>query len=277
MRGYFTVSNEERNSILNQHSSFYNGFSTGNVPSTPQPLRQDNGPRDTNGITINNKGNVGHYKNHKINESKKTELSELDFSPKFGDEREDYSDMLSSRETEVAPERVKEPKVKPERMNPYKPQHEPAPKAGFEDDMDVDFPTEFGDEVEDYINLMSDEDFSYSDDAYDEDLESISGMFDDDIFAYDPEVKPAEPKVKPSTKPERMNPYKPQHEPAPKAEYEIFLNEIEMVCECGGSVSEGICEQCGGLYEEVDTDIREQFMKEKKRIQEMFNRFKKFN
>jgi len=69
MRGYSTISDEERNSILQQHSSFYNGYAVGNVPNEPQPLRVDKGASDPNGITVDNKGNVKTYQNHKINES----------------------------------------------------------------------------------------------------------------------------------------------------------------------------------------------------------------
>ena len=58
MRGYSTISDEERNSILQQHSSFYNGYAVGNVPNEPQPLRVGKGPSDPNGITVDNKGNV---------------------------------------------------------------------------------------------------------------------------------------------------------------------------------------------------------------------------
>ena len=41
MRNYMTISDEEKNSILQNHSAFYNGYATGNVPSNLQPLRVD--------------------------------------------------------------------------------------------------------------------------------------------------------------------------------------------------------------------------------------------
>jgi len=40
---------------------------------------------------------------------------------------------------------------------------------------------------------------------------------------------------------------------------------------------EGECMECGGMYEEVDEDLRESFIKEKNKISEMFDRFKRFN
>lgn len=78
MRGYSTISDEERNSILQQHSSFYNGYAVGNVPNEPQPLRVDNGASDLNGVTVDNKGNVKTYQNHKINEAIETNEIEAD-------------------------------------------------------------------------------------------------------------------------------------------------------------------------------------------------------
>ena len=69
MRNYMTISDEEKNSILQSHSTFYNGYATGNVPSNLQPLRVDNSIKDDAGITVDNKGNVKTYRNHKVNES----------------------------------------------------------------------------------------------------------------------------------------------------------------------------------------------------------------
>jgi hypothetical protein len=86
MRGYFTMSEDEKNSILQQHSGFYNGYSTGNVPSTPQPLKIDKGPTDTQGITVNNKGSVGIYKNHLVNEQKINKKSNSEYDNKFDED-----------------------------------------------------------------------------------------------------------------------------------------------------------------------------------------------
>lgn len=78
MRGYTMISDEEKNSILQQHSSFYNGYAVGNVPNEPQPLRVSKGASDPNGITVDNKGNVKTYQNYKINESVITEKKKED-------------------------------------------------------------------------------------------------------------------------------------------------------------------------------------------------------
>ena len=81
MRNYMTISDEERNSILQNHSSFYNGYATGNVPSNLQPLTVDNSIKDDGGITVDNQGNVKTYRNHNVNESKvesKKETNEME-------------------------------------------------------------------------------------------------------------------------------------------------------------------------------------------------------
>ena len=69
MRNYMTISDEEKNSILQNHSAFYNGYATGNVPSNLQPLRVDNSIKDSGGVTVDNQGNVKTYTNHNVNEA----------------------------------------------------------------------------------------------------------------------------------------------------------------------------------------------------------------
>jgi len=70
MRGYSIMSDEERQSILSQHKTFYNGYQVQNVPSSYQPLEEKSFANDQGGITVNNKGEVSSYKNFGINESR---------------------------------------------------------------------------------------------------------------------------------------------------------------------------------------------------------------
>jgi hypothetical protein len=221
MRGYMTISDEDKNNILQQHSTFYNGYSTGNVPSGPKPLKQDNGPKDTMGINVNNRGEVSTYKNHLVNEQK------LDFPPKFGDEREDYSSLMGN------------------------------------DNEDIDFSPEFGDEEEDY---------SYTKDSYGLDVDSIIDMFNGGIDSdYGDDVPPYEFEDE-----EEMNIDLYEEEQCEGCSSEV--SEGEEVCEqCGGEMKEGECMECGTMYESMDEDLKESFLKEKQRISEMFDRFKKFN
>lgn len=78
MRNPIQISNKEKESIRNSHSSFYNGYATGNIPSNLQPLRVDNSVKDHNGITVDNKGNVKQYTNHRVNEEQANDMDVSD-------------------------------------------------------------------------------------------------------------------------------------------------------------------------------------------------------
>ncbi len=68
MRGYSIMSDDERQSILKQHQTVYDGYATGNVPSNMTPLTVYDPAGDKEGVTVDNKGNVKTYTNHSINE-----------------------------------------------------------------------------------------------------------------------------------------------------------------------------------------------------------------
>lgn len=217
MRGYMTISDEDKDSILQQHSTFYNGYATGNVPSDPQPLRQDKGHSDVNGITVNNKGVVSQYKNHLVNESEVKEYYTDDM---------DVSDVESAYDFESGG---------PEQF-----------------DGGVDFPPEFGDELSDY---------DYSESSYDDDIDSLSRMFDG-LHDYEDESSAYEFE---------------SDGPMDDELYEEEVVEKETCEQCGSEMREGECVECGSMYEEIDEDLKESFTQEKQRISEMFDRFKKFN
>jgi hypothetical protein len=65
---FFKMTNEEKNSILDQHKSLYDGYVTQNNNSKEQPLYVQDFANDKAGITVNNKGEVGEYRNMRINE-----------------------------------------------------------------------------------------------------------------------------------------------------------------------------------------------------------------
>ena len=153
MRGYSTMSDEERNSILQQHSAFYNGYAIGNIPSGPQPLLQDEGPTDSQGITVNNRGEVSTYKNHLVNESTE-EVKEY-----MADDM-DVSDVEGAYDFESGgPEQ-------------------------FDDEDSVDF------NIEDIMNMIQDVKADFGDDEYDSQIDSYTEkedgkeMYPDEIPAY---------------------------------------------------------------------------------------------
>lgn len=67
---FFKMDREEKENILDQHKSLYDGFVTlYNQPSNTQPLYTQSYANDKGGLVVNNKGNVKLYTNMKINES----------------------------------------------------------------------------------------------------------------------------------------------------------------------------------------------------------------
>jgi len=65
---FFKMTNEERNNILDQHKTVYDGFATQYGQPKEQPLYVQDFANDKGGITVSNKGNVMSYRNMNINE-----------------------------------------------------------------------------------------------------------------------------------------------------------------------------------------------------------------
>ena len=253
MRGYSTMSDEERNSILQQHSAFYNGYAIGNIPSGPQPLLQDEGPTDSQGITVNNRGEVGQYKNHLVNESV---VSEQDKGRLSGDSKEEKPMKDDELSTELPPKNDDFEKLEPLDLG------KDDVKEYAADDMDVSDVEAAYDFESGGPDQFGDEDMTYSDDSYGMDIDSIMSMFDGSIKAdYKDEV--------------------PAYQFDSESAMDVDLYEetkIETCNECGAEMMEGECTECGSsMYEEVDEDLRESFISQKNEIKEMFNRFNKFN
>lgn len=67
---FFNITNEERNNILDKHKEIYDGYVTQYAKPNEQALYTQDFANDKNGITVNNKGEVGEYRNMNINEMK---------------------------------------------------------------------------------------------------------------------------------------------------------------------------------------------------------------
>lgn len=65
---FFNITNEERSNILDKHKEIYDGYVTQYAKPNEQPLYTQDFANDKNGITVNNKGEVGEYRNMNINE-----------------------------------------------------------------------------------------------------------------------------------------------------------------------------------------------------------------
>lgn len=64
-----------------------------------------------------------------------------------------------------------------------------------------------------------------------------------------------------------------------KTMYEEDLLDGETCEACGGEMIEGECLECGSgsMYEEMDDELKESFIEQKDKINEMFNRMSKFS
>jgi len=67
---FFNITKEERENILDKHKEVYDGYVTQYVKPETQELYVQDLANDKNGITINNRGEVGVYRNMNINEMK---------------------------------------------------------------------------------------------------------------------------------------------------------------------------------------------------------------
>jgi len=273
MRGYSTMSDEERNSILQQHSAFYNGYATGNIPSGPQPLLQDEGPSDSQGITVNNRGEVGQYKNHLVNESVVSE-EDKDWIQKVDMDKGSFTEYCGGEVTCDCVEKARKEGGKPEKqaqlflnMNSEKCKSlQEEVKEYAADDMDVsdvesayDFESGGPEQFDDSTTDISD--------SYGMDIDSIMQMFGGEMSAaeYDDVDSDMNQDLDGKEKYSgEMGAYNFNSDGSMDGE---TYEEVE---------EEDVCEGCGETYEDVDEDLMEDFIKQKERIVEMFDRFKKF-
>ena len=84
---FFKMTQAERNNILDQHKTIYDGFATQYGQPKEQPLYVQDFANDKNGITVSNKGDVKSYTNMKINEDV---FSGAKFEPEETFEEEEY-------------------------------------------------------------------------------------------------------------------------------------------------------------------------------------------
>lgn len=83
MRGPIKLSNNEKQDIIRQHSSVYDGYATQNVSSNMYPITVYDDRKDLYGITVTNSNNVKTYQNHKINEITAKPLNYDDIEPAY--------------------------------------------------------------------------------------------------------------------------------------------------------------------------------------------------
>jgi hypothetical protein len=77
------MSDEDRQSILKQHATVYDGYAVGNVPTNMTPLTVYDAAGDKEGVTVDNNGNVKSYRNHNINEITAKPLNYDEIDPAY--------------------------------------------------------------------------------------------------------------------------------------------------------------------------------------------------
>ena len=76
MRYMLNISDEEKQSLLNQHSRPYDGYQTLRFPEPDNRIHTYDPAGDKVGVTVNNKGEVKRYTNVGINESMNSDVAE---------------------------------------------------------------------------------------------------------------------------------------------------------------------------------------------------------
>jgi hypothetical protein len=85
MRGFIGLTSKEKEDILKQHSTPYDGYSVRSQNNNMYPLTVYDNAKDKGGITLDNNNNPGSYRNHKINEiaAKNLHYDEIDPAYEF--------------------------------------------------------------------------------------------------------------------------------------------------------------------------------------------------
>lgn len=149
---FFKMNKEEKDNILDQHKSIYDGFKTNYGMNKEQPLYVQDYANDKGGITVNNQGNVDTYKHMNINESDAFTGAKYlpDVSFDFGGPDENMEEYVSIGERKDM-------------------------IGDGDDDLEHGtFGDDFEDEIidlEDVLEPMDDEEFSFSDLEIDEELQ----------------------------------------------------------------------------------------------------------
>jgi hypothetical protein len=264
------LSNTDKNNILNKHKELYNGYKQVAQPiSNEQPLYVQDFAGDKNGITVNNKGEVSGY-NNKIymRESEEKMCSECGGMMYEGECSEcGYGKMEEETEEGIYDVEDINPKNKfdytdesemdEDHMELYEPM-----ESAFADELDeISGPSPLYSDVKPAFNFKS-EGPNYADGPY-------GGMREDELDEIDLD------------KLEKGKKYKfksPSFEDDLEYEDEPYSNiEDEGEMDTPFSRMRRGHEPEDVEWEDIDDDIKESFITQKNKINEMFNRFKKYN
>lgn len=190
---FFGITKEEKENILNQHKTVYDGYVTQYGQSNEQPLYVQDFANDKNGITVSNKGEVKTYTNMNINESHSgldmigdgdddliNGTVDIDDETNWGDEGIEFISLgLSDDDCHECGGEMEEGWDSPEMKNRY---------DDYSSKDYRDLPKVFGHGMSDYEGTrlidpeMEDDDFEEFNDNYDDDFNYGEDFEDDDDF-----------------------------------------------------------------------------------------------
>jgi hypothetical protein len=301
------LSNTDKNNILNKHKELYNGYKQVAQPiSNEQPLYVQDFAGDKNGITVNNKGEVSGY-NNKIymRESEEKMCSECGGMMYEGECSEcGYGKMEEETEEGIYDVEDINPKNKfdytdesemdEDHMELYEPM-----ESAFADELDeISGPSPLYSDVKPAFNFKS-EGPNYADGPY-------GGMREDEFDEIDLDKleKGKKYKFKSPSFEDDLEYEDEHHYPTGEKHYafkgdkghghlmsgnriEDFMSDIEdepySDIEDEGEMDTPFSKMRRGHepedveWEDIDDDIKESFITQKNKINEMFNRFKKYN
>lgn len=305
MRNYIgigQISSEDKQDILNQHKSLYNGYQTlqPNV-SNKQPLTVYDFAGDKDGFVVNNKGEVKKYTNVGINEQVETkevcdecgsmmmegECTECGWKGDMGEETGHLDDIYNVKDLNN--------KSKFDYVEEQESNSDEIKKIRRKDVIEDLIKNEYGEEiVSQYVDIKDyDDDFNDEEDDKDDDFmfETMKSAWDDEELdendisdsqgIYGDMKKPYDFD---SEGPGKAGPY--QHSESNGETREGFMyddvdednpDDLEQYKD----EWEGIMwdddveyEDLDGGWEEIDEDLKESFTQQKNKITEMMNRMK---
>jgi hypothetical protein len=295
MRGYSIMTDEERQSILKQHATQYDGYAVKQNTSNLTPLTVYDAAGDKEGITVNNVGNVTTYKNFAINENLGSEKilppnpADIEAHQEIEEDINDYSPISYVKKVlngemsiEDAIEETGIPFVTLSRLAKKLTGRSIDIREIESDDTNYD-------EEDPAFNYKSGgpEQFSPTPDdldPYNEDLQAIQNMFD-----YEDIMGNGDTGADMMALQKHMDSeFSGKEDLSGEDKAYDFVSGGGNVDVYGGDLDESegeMCEQCGmkeevcecGMWESVDEDLVESVKKEKERITEMFHRFNKYN
>jgi len=287
------LSNSEKSDILNKHKELYNGYRQVYQPvSNTQDLFVQDFANDKEGLVVNNKGEVKPYTNFGINEQ--TEMSLDEIRPEDLQKGKKYKYKTPSFDDTLDFEDEVDFDDRGEKMFKFK--GEKAKSHLMGDKHIEDFLSDFDDEMEEGIYDVEDldpsEKFDYVEEKSFEPMESaFSDENLDEITGPSPLYSEVDPpyEFKSDGPMQAKGPYHQNEgfmddeddEDDEEIDFDLFRTpkfpKGKKESELWSQIKRSPYEIEDIEWEDIDDEKKPSFMEQKKKIDEMFNRFKKYN